>query len=1225
MGSPGDPVEIETLLAHRDWVRRVARTLVLDEARAADLEQEVWLRALTKPPREDRGLRGWLATVLRNTAWNDRRSEERRGRREAEVPPPGSAPSPADLVAAAETHERVVKAVLALEEPFRAAILLRWFEDLPPTEMARRLGIPVDTVKSRLRRAQERLRERLTAEEDGDPRRWMALLLPLARAAGSMPRETPPPPRAGGPPASAAAPTVLAGGIAMALKSNVAAGAVAAAALLLLAGGAGWILLGREGEDSEAPPPGSPPLASHPTPRAAPEPSTPNMEGGIPLAESAHLLEITVTDLSGTPLPGATATLHRHPRKEIVAGLFDLAFAPPSPTPPLRSAIADAGGRCAIPVPETGEVAILVRAPAFAAWARTFVLAAGVGGTTVVHAVLEPACTLEGIVLDALGLPVEGAEVGARNQRPPAEPPWNGGSATTKADGRFRIEGLPPVAQSLTVRRGSLAWASWTAWLPHERSLTIRLPAGGMAVAGNVLDAATGEPVAGASVGIAVETFEPQPLAMGPAGPAARAGAVTGGDGTFRIEGLPHGRLSHATCRAEGYLPWPDPLRTPPVPNPVPTECTAALYIRMVRGGVVTGTVTDPEGKPVGGANVVTWSRVEATGRFGSTDTVVSGPDGTYRSGPVPPGEAVLLVHPAPPWRGLHQEGLPIFLYDFPGPPHVFTVAAGVEALHDVRLARGSGTVEGTVFDDAGMPVAGASVGVQFGPGFFGGGGLPATSAPDGTFRVEAVAPGKGLRVWGSLPGGGTGSSSPFDLEEGGTAGGQVVVLLPTITLAGRVTRSDGAPVRGAALYLLAGGDGGQALWSALDRLSPLPVLADGTFRIEGVRSGPWILAATAEGCAPAWSGLIQPSGRGTPKGVIVMDGREDLSLVLEPAAPLRGRVRDPAGMPVAGARVWAERAGTFEGPGGGFPPSVTGVDGGFILEGLPAGPVRLHVRREGETTVDAVAGGEDVEVTLPVFAPIEGRILEADGGPARGPVQVEVRVGENGPWWSGAAAADGSFASIPLDASAIYRVRATRSGGMEVAYRRDVAAGTRDLEVRFPRLEDAVLLVLDEEGNRVTVQALALAEDADPLNPYRRLLRMPDATGAVRFTGDATLTYRVGAGGCGSEWQPRMAEGTLRPGGPPAELRLRRGVAIAGTLRDPAGNPLKEVSVRVDLDGIPSELDPVATTDGNGAFTLRGLPPGPVHLRAWIQERNASVNLGVFTAPADAVSLMAE
>ena len=67
--------EAELLLAQAGWVRRLAVHLVQDRDRADDLIQETWRRALERRNVHDtseRGLRAWLARVLRNLAADQR-------------------------------------------------------------------------------------------------------------------------------------------------------------------------------------------------------------------------------------------------------------------------------------------------------------------------------------------------------------------------------------------------------------------------------------------------------------------------------------------------------------------------------------------------------------------------------------------------------------------------------------------------------------------------------------------------------------------------------------------------------------------------------------------------------------------------------------------------------------------------------------------------------------------------------------------------------------------------------------------------------------------------------------------------------------------------------------------------------------------------------------------------------------------------------------------------
>ena len=79
-----------------------------------------------------------------------------------------------------ELQEHVLSAVRALPEPQRTAIFLRYFEDLAPAEIASRMGLPLPTVKTRLARGKQLLRERLDREQGGDRRAWLAPLLPGA-------------------------------------------------------------------------------------------------------------------------------------------------------------------------------------------------------------------------------------------------------------------------------------------------------------------------------------------------------------------------------------------------------------------------------------------------------------------------------------------------------------------------------------------------------------------------------------------------------------------------------------------------------------------------------------------------------------------------------------------------------------------------------------------------------------------------------------------------------------------------------------------------------------------------------------------------------------------------------------------------------------------------------------------------------------------------------------
>lgn len=157
-----------SLLSDEAFARRIAIGLLGDREHAEDLVQEAWLEILEKRPRGVRNPGGFLALLLRRLSlrtWRDRARRTARERASARREAQGDT---AALVARAEIHQRTVAAVLTLEEPYRSTILLRFFEDRTPAEIAVHAGIPLETARTRLKRALAMLRARL--EKEG--RQW---------------------------------------------------------------------------------------------------------------------------------------------------------------------------------------------------------------------------------------------------------------------------------------------------------------------------------------------------------------------------------------------------------------------------------------------------------------------------------------------------------------------------------------------------------------------------------------------------------------------------------------------------------------------------------------------------------------------------------------------------------------------------------------------------------------------------------------------------------------------------------------------------------------------------------------------------------------------------------------------------------------------------------------------------------------------------------------------
>lgn len=157
------PLAPESMLAHANALRALARALVRDTQEAEDLLQSTWLRALQarRAATAAGGLRAWLASVLRNEVRMRRRGAGRARDRERAAARSETQPPTVDVVVRLGVQRAVLDAVEALEPASRDVVYLRWFEDLPPRVIAARLGLSRRAVESRLRRALAQLRSRL--------------------------------------------------------------------------------------------------------------------------------------------------------------------------------------------------------------------------------------------------------------------------------------------------------------------------------------------------------------------------------------------------------------------------------------------------------------------------------------------------------------------------------------------------------------------------------------------------------------------------------------------------------------------------------------------------------------------------------------------------------------------------------------------------------------------------------------------------------------------------------------------------------------------------------------------------------------------------------------------------------------------------------------------------------------------------------------------------------
>jgi RNA polymerase sigma factor (sigma-70 family) len=176
----------ERLLAHTEWLTRVARALTTSADDADDVVQQTWLRALEQPPSHASNLRGWLATLARNLVRSRRRSREREEARVRALPTAETPRPPHESVARAELQQVVLDAVLALAEPYRSALVLRYLDELSAEEIATRSGEPVETVRTRVKRGLDQVRVRVAERLGGRREELPALLAPLVAGGGAV-------------------------------------------------------------------------------------------------------------------------------------------------------------------------------------------------------------------------------------------------------------------------------------------------------------------------------------------------------------------------------------------------------------------------------------------------------------------------------------------------------------------------------------------------------------------------------------------------------------------------------------------------------------------------------------------------------------------------------------------------------------------------------------------------------------------------------------------------------------------------------------------------------------------------------------------------------------------------------------------------------------------------------------------------------------------------------
>ena len=166
----------ELVLKYQDRVFNLLCRLCHNEHDAEDISQDVFIKVYDSLS-EFRGTSGfytWLYRVATNAYFSHFRHSKTRkviktvplevGARGGESTggvPPSSEFSPDDIASSRETFEIIKEAIDSLGEDYRVVVVLRHIEQMECQHIAEVLEWPLGTVKSRLHRARNELKEKL--------------------------------------------------------------------------------------------------------------------------------------------------------------------------------------------------------------------------------------------------------------------------------------------------------------------------------------------------------------------------------------------------------------------------------------------------------------------------------------------------------------------------------------------------------------------------------------------------------------------------------------------------------------------------------------------------------------------------------------------------------------------------------------------------------------------------------------------------------------------------------------------------------------------------------------------------------------------------------------------------------------------------------------------------------------------------------------------------------
>lgn len=333
-----------------------------------------------------------------------------------------------------------------------------------------------------------------------------------------------------------------------------------------------------------------------------------------------------------------------------------------------------------------------------------------------------------------------------------------------------------------------------------------------------------------------------------------------------------------------------------------------------------------------------------------------------------------------------------------------------------------------------------------------------------------------------------------------------------------------------------------------------------------------------------------------------------DLTITLERAASIRGRVADERGRPIAGASVRAAEART-----------TSDARGEFEIEAGPEGaPIDLtfdHPEHCLRLRRDVPAGTSDLRVTLAAADPVDVLCRDGEGRPVA-PDRLWVAGFDSPrslarrpsiPWRPAVpSAAAGEPTRVFVSGSTYAAVRGRTAGGdLAVAGPFRLGEEAAEATLVFGRGIDVEVAVVDAHDGTPVPGAEVFADSFE--GPWCDL-----STGLTRADSEGRAVLRALGPG---RWLPRARHREyaevvdsllLRLGAgdaPPPTVRvaLGRPSSVRGTLLDAHDRPVPRWPLVAEPERRPgpeSRPGPVVTTDEDGRFEFDRKPPGT--LRLW-------------------------